>query len=252
MMLVLAAAVMSLGMVGGRSMERAAGRAVERLAAQPKRVVVVELFTSEGCSSCPPADVLVKDLVEKQPAAGVEIVGLGWHVDYWDGLGWKDPFSSAEATERQREYGRVMKLRSVYTPQAVVDGSWEGVGSDERQVRGAIAAAVAQEGVALAVQADGDQALVSVPEGVSGSLELVVTEAGLTTEVRRGENAGRKLVHAPVVRKHLSLGAAAAGEKRVDLHLDGAWKRENLRLVALVTSEKHEVVAAGACGLKAP
>ncbi len=92
--------------------------------------VIVELFTSEGCSDCPPADTLLEKLIATQPIAGAEIIGLGQHVDYWDRLGWKDRFSSAALTARQQLYQTRFGTESIYTPQMVVDGRAEFVGSD--------------------------------------------------------------------------------------------------------------------------
>ena len=92
--------------------------------------VVVELFTSEGCSSCPPADALLQSLVDAQPIDGAQIIGLGHHVDYWDRLGWRDKFSSGASTARQQRYARTFNVDSIYTPQMVVDGRDEFVGSN--------------------------------------------------------------------------------------------------------------------------
>src|SRR5258706_4144338 len=113
-------------------------------AAAPAAVpILVELFTAEGCSSCPAADRLLEKMIESQPATGVELVGLGEHVDYWDSLGWKDRFSSAKLTARQQGYAARLKTEDVYTPQMIVDGREAFVGSDLSAARRAIETASA-------------------------------------------------------------------------------------------------------------
>ena len=113
-------------------------------AAGTPTAVVVELFTSEGCSSCPPADDVLRELVGRQPLANINIIGLGEHVDYWDRLGWRDPFSAAAFTTRQTEYeARAFRTGSIYTPQIVVDGRFQEIGSDRAAVRRAISQAAA-------------------------------------------------------------------------------------------------------------
>src|SRR5882724_10951247 len=107
----------------------------------PRTPVLVELFTSEGCSSCPPADLLLSRLQQSQPIAGVEVITLSEHVDYWNQLGWTDPFSSASLTERQRQYTAVLRGDGVYTPQMIVDGKIGFVGSDRQKALPAIAEA---------------------------------------------------------------------------------------------------------------
>src|SRR5690242_9871377 len=104
--------------------------------------VVIELFTSEGCSSCPPADDVLAMMVKEQPVPGAQIIGLGEHVDYWDRLGWRDQFSSADFTARQNDYAsRAFHTDSIYTPQLIVNGAEQVVGSDARKVKQAIAKA---------------------------------------------------------------------------------------------------------------
>src|SRR6516162_11255938 len=114
-----------------------------------ERPIMVELFTSEGCSSCPPADALLTEL-----AGRPDVLALSFHVDYWDRLGWKDPFSSPAATERQQRYAELLRLATVYTPQMVVDGKWQAVGSDHAEVKRALDAAghtLAEVPVSLAI-----------------------------------------------------------------------------------------------------
>src|SRR5688572_1762117 len=107
---------------------------------KPRTPVLVELFTSEGCSSCPPADALLISFVQKQPVEGVEIIAIGEHVDYWNHIGWTDRFSSASYSQRQAAYATKFGLGSVYTPQMVVDGAAELVGSE----RGAALRSIAE------------------------------------------------------------------------------------------------------------
>src|SRR5438132_8543629 len=116
--------------------------------------VLVELFTSEGCSSCPPADALLRTLADAQPIAGAEIIALSQHVDYWDRLGWKDRFSSAAFTNRQQQYGRAFNIGSIYTPQMVVDGREQFVGSDASRARRAIGTALSAPHAVVSIALD--------------------------------------------------------------------------------------------------
>src|SRR5580704_13674088 len=125
-------------LVGVWTFHREVGPAAGQLSTT-KSMVVAELFTSEGCSSCPPADAVLSRLVLRQPVAGVEVLALGEHVDYWDRLGWRDSFSSAAYSARQSNYdARVFHRNEVYTPQLVVDGQLERVGSDVDAVQRAV------------------------------------------------------------------------------------------------------------------
>lgn len=169
---------------------------------------VVELFTSQGCSSCPPADRLLEELADRD-----DVLALGYHVDYWDYIGWADPFASRESTMRQRQYGRAFDLRSVFTPQMVVDGVVSVVGSRRREVDRAIAAAPAlrPQTVPVAVeQPDPDQFIVTLGAadymGEPADVVLVRYDQAHVTEVERGENRGRTLTDVNVVRQFDVIG----------------------------------------------
>lgn len=229
-------------------------RAVESV--ESERVpVLVELFTAEGCSSCPPADLLLQRMIDAQPAAGVEIVGLGEHVDYWDALGWRDRFSSAALTARQRQYADRRGDPDIYTPQIVVDGQSAVVGSDVAAVRRAIEEAQAKPHGALTVtcEASGKSARASVtvdrlpPASERAEVVVALTEGNLRTDVKRGENQGRTLTHAAVVRKMTTVADATVGASAsANFSIDSAWQREHLRIVAFVQEKASRRVIATA------
>jgi hypothetical protein len=155
--------------------------------------VVVELFTSQGCSSCPPADALLSEL-----ARNPNVIPLAFHVDYWDHLGWRDPFSSRQWSERQVAYVRTMKLGGAYTPQAVVNGEREMVGSDRSALNDAIARA-SREKRDASVTLDRGVARGSTPRELD--LIAVVVRSDAATAVKAGENSGRTLRNDAVVRE---------------------------------------------------
>ncbi len=168
--------------------------------AQAQNNVVVELFTSQGCSSCPPADQLVLDLAHKDPG----IIVLGWHVDYWDYLGWKDEYSSPMFTARQAGYREHWHLRSLYTPQIVVHGRAEMVGSNARKVYEAIAE-VRSNMQMLQINLSGAGNLMNVSIAPAESnlpaseVLLISVIPSVTTDILRGENAGRSIEYVNVV-----------------------------------------------------
>ena len=225
---------------------------------QGRTPVVVELFTSEGCSSCPPADRLLEQLDQRQPVSGVEVIALSEHVDYWDSLGWKDRFSSPLFSARQEEYGRLFRAESVYTPQVVVNGQAQALGSDGGAVQEAIRAV--SQGPRANVQISspsGDRVAFKVnglPKGVkSAEMLLAVTESGIATNVERGENRGHRLTHVGVVRSLTNLGrldsknGAYTAEARLNLQPD--WDRHNVKLVLLV-QDRSSLRIVGAAWLK--
>jgi hypothetical protein len=217
--------------------------------------VLVELFTSEGCSSCPPADALLSRLGRTQPVRGADIIALEEHVDYWDRLGWKDPFSSEAATARQNEYGEAFGGRQVYTPQMIVDGRAEFVGSSDTDALRAIRAAsqTAKPNIQLSWETGDSLAihvepLTNASAGDGAQLFLVIAENMLHSDVKHGENAGRALEHNGVVRQLLPLGkidAAPAGfSSTVAVHPAHEWNRANLRAVVFVQERRGRHVLA--------
>ena len=236
------------------------GDAVPAVHAAGRTPVLVELFTSEGCSDCPPADTVLAGLVADQPIPGAEVIALGEHVDYWDQLGWKDRFSSAALTNRQQTYGSHFNLDSVYTPQMVVDGRAQLVGSDAAAARRAIERAAAGEhaSVALRVDSESDRAI-AVTVTVAGvqhrgrgdraDVQVAITEDAVVSEVKRGENHGRTLTHAAVVRSLATIGQVAAdggATARAEIPLGAEWRRDRLKAVAFVQEQRGRAILASA------
>ncbi|MDZ4799127.1 MAG: DUF1223 domain-containing protein [Bryobacteraceae bacterium] len=175
--------------------------------------VLVELFTSEGCSSCPPADQLLVALDHHQPVENAEIVVLSEHVDYWNHIGWKDPMSSSTATSRQRDYCARLRVDGPYTPQMIVDGQAEFVGSDSARARTAIRDAARSPKLEVQAKLDGHRLTLSMPGATASDAEVYVALAqeSVTTRVPRGENNGRTLHHVAAVRDLTRAGVARQG-----------------------------------------
>jgi hypothetical protein len=214
-------------------------------AQQPQRIpVLAELFTSEGCNSCPPADRLLEQLLEEQPIRGVYVVALSEHVTYWDNQGWKDPFDSQQFTTRQQQYGLRFNLDSIYTPQLIIDGSHEFIGSDQRSIERALRDAAKTPKPALQVQVTSGDGVVNVAASGPGTAEkdgelwFALTEDHLSVDVKRGENANRTLKHSGVVRILQSAGNTDVSSKKLSFKLAPEWRRENVRVVAFVQSRK--------------
>jgi len=231
--------------------------AVAANAAGPQQTpVVVELFTSEGCSSCPPADSVLARLERDQPLAGIEVIALGEHVDYWDELGWHDRFASRLFTTRQQDYGQALKLESVYTPQIVVNGQAQVLGSDWNGVNKAIQAAAQAPRAVVGLKVTGWDGVSfqvrGLPKGTqTADMLLAVTESGLETSVGGGENGGRRLRHSAVVRTITKLGlldtkkdGAYDGNARFNLRPD--WNRQNLKLVLFVQDRGNRKILGAA------
>jgi hypothetical protein len=217
--------------------------------------VLVELFTSEGCSSCPPADALLEKLVRTQPVPGAEIIALSEHVDYWNYIGWSDPFSSAQFSQRQQTYSIAFQRDGAYTPQMIVDGEAEFVGSNPDKARQAItqASAYAKAKVEIHPTVNPQAGFLKLNVTVSdlpatsdkADVMLAITESNLASDVVRGENSGRKLHHVSVVRLLSKVGETKSRENFTaasEIRLATDWKRENLRAVIFVQQRNQRRV----------
>ena len=191
--------------------------------------VLVELFTSEGCSSCPPADALLKKINGYRLSSGQLVVAMSEHVIYWNQLGWADPFSAQTWTDRQSRYSDHFHLDSVYTPQVVVNGDTQMSGSDAQGILRAVRAEGAPGPLQLHIDAASAQpGAVSVTYTVKGSvsspvdLYAVIADDMATSSVLRGENSGRTLMHVAVARNLTRIGSVKAdGTATISLHSPG-------------------------------
>ncbi|HZW79161.1 MAG TPA: DUF1223 domain-containing protein [Candidatus Deferrimicrobiaceae bacterium] len=231
--------------------------------------VVVELFTSEGCSSCPPADLLLQKLVQQQPIADAEVIALEEHVDYWNHDGWVDPYSSSLWTDRQQRYAAVFK-DDPYTPEAVVNGRIPFVGNNRREAETEIEKAAGGLKTEVRItplstdEKGSERFHVSVEKlegnaaGDVAEVWLAVTEDGLHSAVSRGENAGHVLQHVATLRSLGKIGIADAqheaspsfsGDALVKFNPN--WKAENLRVAVFVQERKsREIVGAASTRIK--
>ena len=188
----------------------------------PEGPLVLELFTSQGCSSCPPADRYLSTLAREGQVAGRAVAPLSFHVDYWNDLGWADPYSQPAWTDRQRQYARALGDR-VYTPELVVGGTAGMVGSHVQKVAAAIAAAPRPALLAATATWDKAQLEVTTTAPADADVLVAVWEEARTIAVTRGENAGEKLTNYRVVRRLERVAAAGQpGTRRVAL--DPTWK----------------------------
>lgn len=221
--------------------------------------VVLELFTSEGCSSCPAAD----ELLSRLGALTTGVIPLAYHVDYWDSLGWSDPFSSSQWTMRQVEYVRAMQLSGSYTPQIVINGRWQCVGSDPNRIARAIATAraTAPPGVvtvrATPPAAGSHKLNVSVSAHIirtAGDKSLIVVvaiyENGLMAKIDGGENRGHRVRYDYTVRKiipafELRPTAGSALENELSVDLDPSWKLDHLGVAAFIQDETSLAIDGG-------
>jgi hypothetical protein len=211
--------------------------------------VLVELFTSEGCSDCPPADALLQQMDRPQPVGGAQLIVLSEHVDYWNHIGWTDPYSSHFFSDRQSVYSDRFGLKSVYTPQMVVDGTTEFVGNNPILANQAIQKALVQQKIpvrisgisvdsphTLRAHVEADAAPVT-SKALKTDVYLVVALNHAESQVLRGENSGRRLTHVGVVQSLTKIGNVEAGKnfsQDVHVKLDSKTDLTNLRVVAFI------------------
>ena len=226
------------------SFTNAAGKTGDDSNGADRRPVLLELFTSEGCSSCPPADKLLQSFDKGQPVAGADLIVLSEHVDYWNHGGWSDPFSSAAFSARQRDYADTLGLDSVYTPQLIVDGSAELVGSNAVEARNEIMKAIRQNKIPITltnVVRHGDRVSVHLELGAltagkgNATVYLALADNEDHSQVAHGENTGRSLTHVAVVRTLMPIGTLGSSGFKKDVTIPlKSGGQSGLRVVAFV------------------
>jgi len=221
------------------------GADIPRPAASP---ILVELFTSEGCSSCPPLDTWLQQADESQAVPGAQLIVLSEHVDYWDHDGWKDPYSSSLVTDRQNSYVRALRLSTAYTPQIIVDGSTELKGKDTQQISQLFLNEAAAPKIPVSIDSasveDKAPAMLRAHIHADGSAEkhnadiyLAVALNHAESQVLHGENGGRRLTHVAVVQELTKIGKLEKGksfDRDFQMKLKDGTNRGNIRIVAFV------------------
>lgn len=209
--------------------------------AAKKSFVLLELYTSEGCPTCPPADALLARLGREQPVADTEIVTLALHVDYWNSLAWKDVYSSPLFSRRQQIYTQALKTGQSYTPQMIVDGRAEFAGNNLAKAQKAIleAAKISKAAIEITPRAAGYKIeITGIPAHENATVFLAITEDNLASSRKSGLKSNEKVEHISVVRELKSLGMLTAAQTNLEietaLQVQSVWKKENLKLVVFV------------------
>ena len=203
-----------------------------------KGFAVLELFTSEGCSSCPPADELMGKIQKEYKDKPIYV--LSYHVDYWDDLGWKDLFSNSDYTKRQYEYAKWLKKEPIYTPQLIINGKADYIGSQETLIRGGIAKALSKSAPAsLVISAQQGKSWVVVNYKVSGNskgsrLIVALVQKSVKSKVQRGENEGKLLSHYQIVRNLISQKIAVDEKGSLNVYFPKNFDSRNGEIIGFI------------------
>lgn len=214
-----------------------------------KQVVLLELFTSEGWSSCPAADRALAFLQREQPVPQAEIITLAFHVDYWNYLGWKDEFSSPLFSQRQELYAQKFKIGSIYTPQMVVDGQAQFVGGNSGNAVNAVMEAAKSKKAKVEIGLNKNLLKIKIseiPKIEKATVFLAIAEDNLVSNVKRGENSGKVLEHASVVREFRAVGGVNSADtifsSETTLEFQPGWKKENLKIIIFVQENESRKI----------
>jgi hypothetical protein len=225
--------------------------------AGPNSAVVVELFTSEGCSSCPPADALLRQLKHNDSISGANVIALEEHVDYWNSKAWMDPFSTPTFTARENDYAHRFGEATIYTPEMVVDGRSAFVGSDRETAISQIGRAAKRPKASVTLSTLSNDRLsttvTNIPTGAGHKLQvfLAMTEDDLTSHPSGGENGGTELVHSAIVRRLTLIGTFDPANQPTfsansDLKLLAGWNRRALSAVVFVQDPRSGAIVGSA------
>lgn len=217
-------------------------------AQQAKPFALIELYTSQGCSSCPRADQYLSEVIENAETNNQNIIALSFHVDYWNRLGWKDPYSSEENTQRQYDYAKALKSSNVYTPQMVVNGKVEFVGGNRETGSQAIQQALTQTPVkSIELKRTLIDGQLTIEYDITGELNgevlnIALAEKGVVTKVGRGENGGRTLKHENVVRVFKTISLSQESKGKIKVVVPGDLVKQNGIIVAFVQNKDHRQI----------
>lgn len=211
------------------------------LTVSAKSPVLVELFTSQNCPTCPAAERVLSELEKIQPVAGAEIITLAWHVNLWDSFNWKDEFSSPFFTQRQVIYSRSLNIGEIYTPQMFVDGTTYFIGSKQDKAAKAIAQAIKMPKAEINLSLEGDKLSVEIPnlpKRQASTVYLALTEDKIVRRLERGNNAGKTMEYPSVARSIHPVATVDAQTSRFNaetyLQLQTEWRKENLNIIVFV------------------